>query len=159
MGVELGIASLVIGAYTAVKADSQSKKAAEAQKDAARAQQASSAEQQANQLMQREQERRQQVRENRIRVAQVMQNSANTGTSSSSGELGAVSSLNTQTSSNLGFISGAEMHTNAASMYNQQASDLWFRATEYQNRARRTQQFGNFVQGALETGYKLYNKD
>lgn len=150
------VASLAIGAYSTVKSQQQAKKAAAAQRDAARAQQASSAEQQANQRAQQEAERRQQVRENRIKAAQIMQSSENTGTSGSSGEAGAVSSLNTQMNTNLGAISGAAMHTNAASAYNQQASDLWFQATQYQNSANNWQQFGQLGQQAIGVGFGIY---
>lgn len=160
MGVAeaIGVAALALGAYTTVKSQQQAKKAARAQKNAARAQQESAAEQQANQRAQQEMERRKQVRENRIRVAQMMQNSENTGTSAGSGEMGVVGSLNTQMNTNLGFISGQAMHTNAASAYNQQASDLWFQATEYQNKAQNIQQWGNFGMQALDVGLKVYNK-
>lgn len=150
------VASLAIGAYSTVKSQQQAKKAAAAQRNAARAQQASSAEQQANQRAQQEAERRQQVRENRIKAAQIMQSSENTGTSGSSGEAGAVSSLNTQMNTNLGAISGAAMHTNAASAYNQQASDLWFQATQYQNSANNWQQFGQLGQQAIGVGFGIY---
>lgn len=150
------VASLAIGAYSTVKSQQQAKKAAAAQRNAARAQQASSAEQQANQRAQQEAERRQQVRENRIKAAQIMQSSENTGTSESSGEAGAVSSLNTQMNTNLGAISGAAMHTNAASAYNQQASDLWFQATQYQNSANNWQQFGQLGQQAIGVGFGIY---
>lgn len=150
------VASLAIGAYSTVKSQQQAKKAAAAQRNATRAQQASSAEQQANQRAQQEAERRQQVRENRIKAAQIMQSSENTGTSGSSGEAGAVSSLNTQMNTNLGAISGAAMHTNAASAYNQQASDLWFQATQYQNSANNWQQFGQLGQQAIGVGFGIY---
>lgn len=150
------VASLAIGAYSTVKSQQQAKKAAAAQRNAARAQQASSAEQQANQRAQQEAERRQQVRENRIKAAQIMQSSENTGTSGSSGEAGAVSSLNTQMNTNLGYINGAAMHTNAASAYNQQASDLWFQATQYQNSANNWQQFGQLGQQAIGVGFGIY---
>lgn len=150
------VASLAIGAFSTVKSQQQAKKAAAAQRNAARAQQASSAEQQANQRAQQEAERRQQVRENRIKAAQIMQSSENTGTSGSSGEAGAVSSLNTQMNTNLGAISGAAMHTNAASAYNQQASDLWFQATQYQNSANNWQQFGQLGQQAIGVGFGIY---
>lgn len=151
------VASLAIGAFSTVKSQQQARKAAAAQRDATRAQQASSAEQQANQRAQQEAERRQQVRENRIKVAQIMQNSENTGTSGSSGEAGAVSSLNTQMNTNLGYINGAAMHTNAASGYNQRASDLWFQATQYQNNANNWQQYGRLGQQAVSVGFGIYD--
>ena len=160
MGIEtvIGVAGLALGAYTTVKSQQQARQAAKAQKDAAKAQQASAAEQQANQRMQQEQERRQQVREHRIKVAQIMQNSENTGTSASSGEAGAVSSLNTQMNTNLGFIAGSAMHTNAASAFNQQASDMWFQATQYQNQANNYQQWGKLGINALNTFGEVYSK-
>ena len=160
MGAEvLGAAALAVGVFSTVKSQQQAREAARSQKAAARAQQASSAEQQANQRMQQEQERRQQVRENRIKVAQVMQSSENTGTSGSSGEFGAVGSLNSQLATNLSFIGGSAMHTNAASMYNQQASDLWFQATEYQNKANQYTQWGNLGINAIGLYGDYYKKN
>lgn len=157
VGLGLGLASLAVGTYTQVKSQQQARKAASAQKNAQKQQEASIAEQQATQAMQRDQERRQQVRENRIKVAQMLQSSENTGTGYSSGEAGGVSSLNSQMNTNLGFISGAAMHTDAASSYNQKASDLWFRATEYQNSANQWQSWGRLGQSALSLGGDIYN--
>lgn len=55
--------------------------------------------------------RRKQVREQRIRAAQIEQGAANQGVSNSSGELGSLSALSTNSASNLAFMSG---NTNAA---------------------------------------------
>jgi hypothetical protein len=53
---------------------------------------------------QRQQNIRDQVRQDRIRRAQIISDSANTGTTASSGEIGAVSSIGTQVASNVGSI-------------------------------------------------------
>lgn len=80
------IITAIVGAGVAVKQQNIAE-------DAAKAQTAESN----NQV---QQSQRQAIREKRIKLAQVEQMSANSGTAASSGELGAVSSLETQSAAN-----------------------------------------------------------
>lgn len=111
MGVftALAIASLVVAAGSAYM---QNKAASAARRD----QQKAAAVAQADTQVQRQNEIRQQVRSQRIRTAQIMQSSANTGTQASSGELGGIASLASQTGSNIGNIQGQMNSQN--SIYN-----------------------------------------
>ncbi len=75
--------------------------AAQAQRDTQKVQRANNAQDAAR-------ERRQLIREERVKRARVMQAAENTGTSESSGQLGAIGGLATQLGSNLGFNLGKQ---------------------------------------------------
>jgi len=119
MGIELalGVVSLVVGVVSGVQQANLANQAADAQK-AANA--TSAAQTQVNS----QEELRQRVREERIRRAQIIQASTNQGTTGSSGEGGALSSLDT----NFGtLVSQSEGQSNTNSIinaYNQRATDL-----------------------------------
>lgn len=119
MGIEtvVAIASLAVGVMGAMNQADAAKAAQEAQEDARKEQKAANAAQAA-------QERRQQIREERIKRARILQASANTGTSESSGELGATSNLASQLGGNIGFNLGQINHANKTSDYLQKASDF-----------------------------------
>jgi hypothetical protein len=94
MGLELIAAALTVVSTVA---------SMDAQADARSASRRAQGEQNAQNAMKRAQERRQQIREERVRRSRMLQQSSNSGTIGSSGEIGALSSLATQLSSNLGF--------------------------------------------------------
>ena len=114
MGLE--IAALMATAYTGMaQADAASESAA--------AQGRSRAEQQAKNAADAAKERRNQIREERVKQARIQQAAINTGTSGSSGETGALSSITTQTQANEGFNLGAIQRANNISLFSQQAAD------------------------------------
>ena len=115
--IGLAIASLAVGAMSAVNQADAAKAAADAQEDARKEQKASNAEQAA-------QERRQQIREERIKRAKILQASSNTGVADSSGEAGATGSLATQLGSNIGFNMSQIAHADRSSAFMQKASDF-----------------------------------
>lgn len=117
MGLEVAAwaALAVTVGSTAMQMENQRKAAGE-QKDARKEQQAMNAAQAA-------QERRQQIREERIRRARILQSSANTGVSASSGEAGAVGGLATQLSGNVGFNRGQIRSAGMISDFQQNAQD------------------------------------
>lgn len=94
----IAAAALAATAASAYEQRQQAKAAAKERKEQAAI---SSAEQQAQQQGQR----RQQLREERIRRAQILQASENTGVTASSGQLGSVSALGTNTASNVASLS------------------------------------------------------
>ncbi len=122
MGLEtlayIAVGSLVAG--TAVNISEQ--------KQARKAQRAAGNEQRAQNSAQAARERRQQIREERIKRARVVQASENTGVQGGSGELGAVSALGTNLSSNIGSNLGALQTAQQISLFEQQAADHMMRA-------------------------------
>lgn len=88
IGVALAAASAVTGFVTASAQSKAAKSAAAAQKEATEVQTAS-------QRISDRESRRQAIREERIRRAQIIQSAESSGVASSSGELGARSSLST----------------------------------------------------------------
>lgn len=78
----------------------------------------------AGQAQQAAMEQRQQIREERVRRARILQSAQNTGTAASSGEFGAVGSLATGLSSNIGANLGAIQRGQQISTLNQNAADL-----------------------------------
>jgi len=68
------------------------------------------------------QERRNQIREARIRRGQILAAAGASGVSQSSSEMGAVSSIQSQLASNVGFLQGTRQRSNLISMYNQRSA-------------------------------------
>jgi len=95
----LAIASLVVAAGSAYMQNKSAAAARRQQKNAADVAQAQNQVKQQNDI-------RNQIRQQRIRTAQIMQASANTGTLASSGELGGVSALTSQTDNNIATLTG-----------------------------------------------------
>ena len=106
----------VIAAIAAVYGASEQHKASKAQKRARSEAEAGHAQEQA-------QERRQQIREQRIRQAQILQRSEAAGTGESSGEVGALGSLSTNTSTAIAANLGRAQVSRNISMFEQQAAD------------------------------------
>lgn len=76
------------------------------------------------------QERRNQVREERVRRSKLLQASENSGTADSSGEYGAMGSLATQLSSNLGINAGRAQAGSNIGGYLQNAADFGLAAQQ-----------------------------
>lgn len=119
MGIET--AALVVAAvgaattvYSTVEANRAGKKAAGAQKEAADV--AAAQQKQAD-----AEARRKQIREQRIRAAQIEQGASNQGVSGSSGELGSLSALATNSASNLAVMSGNQRAAEGIGASNQRA--------------------------------------
>lgn len=102
----------------------KSENAEDAQYEAANEQKKAIRSQQSQNEAQAAQERRRQIREERIRRARILATSSASGTVASSGEIGAIGSLSTQLSSNIGFNKGAINTANDISLFNQRASDF-----------------------------------
>lgn len=99
----------------------------EAKKNAGRAadeQRKTQMEQRAAQARQQAEEKRKMVREERVRRAKILQSSENTGVSGSSGETGALGSLSTQLSTNIGSNLGAKQNGENISRFSQNAADF-----------------------------------
>lgn len=124
MGILTALAGLAVAAYGAKEQRSAQKDAEKAQKRAINEQKTARAEQEAVNARQAAEERRQQIREERVRRAQVIQSSANTGVSGSSGEIGAVSNLSNQLGSNIGYNTSQIRAANNITAANQRASDF-----------------------------------
>lgn len=102
-------------ASVAVSIDAQQKARKDQKKAADRQDAANEARRQA--------EMRQQFRQERIRRADILQQSQNTGVTGSSGEAGALSSLATQLSSNMGYNTAMNQNAKAISNLQQSAAD------------------------------------
>lgn len=132
--VTLGYIAVAVTGTATVAQGVQQHEAAVAGRDAQKEQMALNASRAA-------QERRQQIREERVRRARVLQASENTGTTESSGQMGAVGNLATQLQTNIGFnlaqIRGAER----ISGFQQEAQD----AMDEANMWRQVQQLGGSI--------------
>lgn len=121
MGLDPVTVGLIVSAVgTAVSYD-QNKRSVAAQKEG---REINSAQQRAADIRQR----RNQARQARVRRAQILQSSANTGTGGSSGELGAMSSLQSKQDAGSSFLFGSEVAASAISSSNQRAADSQFRS-------------------------------
>lgn len=114
--VILAAASLAVTAYSAVEQNKAAKEQAAAQKKVSEETTASNT---ARQMA----ERRQQIREERVKRARILASSEASGTTGSSGEIGAVGSLNTQLGSNVGSNQSAIQSGQRISVFQQQAAD------------------------------------
>lgn len=122
MGIEtiVAVGTLILGTASYVEGQ-------QARKDSRRAQEKAASEQRASNAAQAAQERRQQIREERVRRARILQAGENTGTGGSTLEAGALGSLSTTLSGNLGFSAGARMRADNLSIFGQQAADANYR--------------------------------
>lgn len=107
-------------------------KSIDEQKRAQRAQKRAAKVQSAMQKNEDTAKRRQMLREERIRRAKILQASEATGTAGSSGELGALSSLGTQTAFNQAFMQGQAIGAQGASAQLQKAADATASAALWQ---------------------------
>lgn len=118
MGVVEGL--LLISAAVSIDAQQDAKSAAARQN---RANNRIRSAQRAQNMSDAAREKRQQIRDARIRRARVMQAASNTGTSDSSGELGAINALSTQFAANIATNLGKIQTAENVSLFSQQAAD------------------------------------
>lgn len=97
-------ATAVVGTAASIQAQ---KKAGANARDAAAKADLAAGEQKAQQAEAAANERRQQIREERVKRARILQSAENTGTSDSSGEVGALGGLSTNLNTNVGLNAGA----------------------------------------------------
>lgn len=109
------IAAAIIAGVGAVASHTQSKKAAASQEKAIE-------EQRKQESIRAARERAKTVREMRIKRAAIQAGAVNMGVGGSSGELGGVSSVQSQAASQVGFISQIEQSSNLANQYMQDAA-------------------------------------
>jgi Flp pilus assembly protein TadB len=124
MGMFTAIVGLAIAAYGAYEGTEARKDASKANKSAAEENRKARGEEKALNYQSQAQERRSQVREERVRRARIIQASENGGTDGSSGEYGAVSSLSTGLSANIGMNLGRAQAGNLIGGYLQNAADF-----------------------------------
>ena len=132
----IAIGALVVGAVGAYQGYQGRKDAAQANQMAAEEGKKTRAEQQALNAQNAAIEQRKLIREERVRRGMIMQNSENTGTSESSGQLGAAGSLATELGSNLGINSGRVAAGGRISGYMQNAADFNLAAQNASNKAQ-----------------------
>jgi hypothetical protein len=122
MGLEtaLLIGAAVVGAGTVIEGQRDAKAAA---RYSQQAQARAASEQRAANASEAARERRAQVREERVRRARILQTAQNTGTSDSSGELGALGSLSTNLGAGIGTNLGKIQTAQNLSIFGQQQAD------------------------------------
>lgn len=125
----LAVASLAVAAVGTAASIEQGNASAKAQKDARATQAAQSSINQQNNI-------RDQVRAQRVKTAQIAQASSDTGVTASSGEIGGISALASQTGSNVGAIQQAGLTTSTLSNDYQKAADAQSRSQLYGQVAR-----------------------
>lgn len=123
--------STIIAAVSLVSGFVSAQNQADAQDEARRNQENANAEQRkardeqkAAQAAQSAAERRTQIREERVKRARLLQSSANTGVTGSSGEAGAAGGLSTQLGTNIGFNLGQQQAASNISAAGQNAADF-----------------------------------
>lgn len=126
MGLEtVALVVAAVGAATAtygtIQSNHNAKKAAGAQREANDVSAA-------QQRIQEAEQRRQQIRQQRIRQAQVEQSASNVGASNSSGEIGAVSGIQSNTANNLAFGQSAALAAQGITNQTQRAADFGLRS-------------------------------
>lgn len=105
------------------------------------------------------QERRKQLREERIKRARVVASSQASGVASSSGEAGALGSLSTQLSSNLGFNKAALNTASDISIFNQNSADFMTEANKLGAESQMWGQIGSLaMSGASFAASRAPNK-
>ena len=134
-GTIIAIAGLAVSAGAAYAQYENGKDAQRAQQQAADEQRKARGEEAAINAAKASQERRQQIRDERIRRGQIVNASANTGTSDSSGMAGALGSMSTQLGANMGFNQGMYMAGQRIGRHNQNAADFNANAQSAANRA------------------------
>ncbi|WP_155638774.1 hypothetical protein [Burkholderia territorii] len=150
MPVAVAVAGLVIaaaGTTMSIISGNQARAAARHQADL---QKQANDEIQARNDAQRAQEQRQLIREARVKQARIEQMSANTGTTGSSGEIGATSAISTNLSSSLGMNNTTSAVTDSINNINAQIGDS---QTDQMN----AQKTGILGQGLTSIGSSLFS--
>lgn len=114
-----GVAAVASLVFSIGASDRANREAKAARKD----QRAASQKQESMQKARDAQSRRQKIREERVRRSQVMQRAQNLGSGGSSGMVGSLSSLGTQTGSALGFQKGQSMGAQSVGQSLQASAD------------------------------------
>ncbi len=126
MGLEIGVilagVSAVVGAVGTIASVNASRQSAEAQTKARDVTAAQN-------KIEGQNSRRQRIREERIRRAQILAASENSGTSASSGELGAIGALRTNLNDLISTASGQSKANDAVNRWTQRAVDFDNQAT------------------------------
>lgn len=120
----IAVAAVAISAYSAYEGHEARAEASDNYKAQANEQRHAGAEQRALNFQQQAEERRSQIREERVRRAKILQASEDTGVAGSSGEFGAIGSLSTTLSNNLGINAGRAEAGNRIGGYMQNAADF-----------------------------------
>lgn len=141
----IAIGAAVLGGVSAYEGIQSRKEAAANYASQADEQRKAQGEQKALNFQQQAQERRNQVREERVRRAKLLQASENGGTADSSGEYGAMGSLATQLSSNLGINAGRAQAGANIGGYLQNAADFGTAAQQAVMGAQNWDQIGSFA--------------
>jgi len=145
----LGIASLVIGAFSAVSSYSAQSKAADAQQQQAQAQQEANAAQERSAKVQQQRDRLRQVREARIARARVISQASQSGLGAgTSGLVGGTGSISSQLGSNIGAINVAQTFADEASAANQKAANFGSQANRLSAEAGGWQALSGLAFGA-----------
>jgi hypothetical protein len=116
MGLEIATIAAMASAGAAVYGIVQNEKARDAQNQARAVAEAGNKQKEMD-------DKRQQIRAERVQRARILQSSSNTGTTFSSGEAGAIGSIETQLSANMGTINSAYSNSQEISGLQQQAAD------------------------------------
>lgn len=148
----VAVGALVVAGASAYAGYQGRKDAQQAAESAADENRKTRSEQQALNAQNAAIEQRKLIREERVRRGMIMQNSENTGTGDSSGQLGAVGGLGTELGSNLGVNSGRIAAGNRISGYVQNAADFNLASQNAANGAQNADQLfslaGSVFQGA-----------
>lgn len=137
----IGVAVAAVGTYQSIQAQQDAKKDARRQRDA---NQKINDQQRADAAGKAAAERRQQIREERIRRARVIASSENTGVEGSSGEIGAVSSLSTNLSTNIGANAASVFSGGLISQYAQDAANAGYSMQSNLSRAQNASTVAGF---------------
>ena len=146
------VAGLAISAGGMYMQNQQAQQANRLQQQAADEQRKARSEEAAQQRAAFEQERRQQVRDERIRRGKILNASANTNTSVSSGMEGALGSMSTQLGANLGSNQAAYMSGQRINLFRQNAADFNAEAQTAANRAQMWGQVGGIGRSIFGAG-------
>jgi hypothetical protein len=158
-------ASLAMGGISYLEGQSARQDAAESNKKAQAEGEKMQGEARARNAADAANERRAQIREERVRRARILQSAENTGVSGSSGEFGAMGSLSTTLSSNIGSNLGKLNSAQRSSEYAQNAANFQGDASESMFKAQKMDSLfslsgsifnasGGF--GTLKTAYDGY---
>lgn len=131
----IAVAGLAVAGVSTAASIQQGRQSRKASQRAADEQSKIASEQRAQNASSAAAERRQQIREERVRRGAIMNAAANTGTAGSSGVIGAVGSLSTQLSSNMGANQGAIMRGQRISGYAQNAANYNTSAANFNQNA------------------------
>lgn len=129
MGIETAIIAAVSIAATAYSQNKQH----QAQKAAAKSQKKAAATQQAQQDNNQQEQTRQQIRDSRIKRAQIEAASTNSGTSDSSGEIGAMNNVSMGLANQMSYTNSNKQATDGINYWNNKAAKQTENANHWGN--------------------------